>query len=351
MSVFVFRTGQLGDSLVALPAVHEISRHHPETKLTLITNVPQKATFVASWEVFKLTGLFDGVIHYEPRNVRSLAATLHTLRSARPALLYYLAPERSRLQLIRDAFFFRVLAKCEVIGMSASGPDQPSGERALEEHARLLSLVRSGLQWASAPMSLISASSDVRRTIDERYGAFLGGEVVCVGAGSKMPAKRWFPERFVSALSRAAVDYPDLRFVFLGGSEERATAAEIAAGLPAPRVLNLVGSTSLEESIEIARRCRLYFGNDTGTMHLAASVGTPVVAIFTARDAAGRWDPWGQGHTILRREVPCGGCMLEVCEDEQMRCLDLISAEAGYQALAGALSRARRPRNLTISAS
>jgi ADP-heptose:LPS heptosyltransferase len=88
-------------------------------------------------------------------------------------------------------------------------------------------------------------------------------------------------------------------------------------------------------------RCALYVGNDTGTMHLAASVGTPCVAIFSARDNPGKWEPTGPGHIVLRHEVPCAGCMLETCVDNDLECLKAISVDEVLAAIGGRLERTR----------
>jgi ADP-heptose:LPS heptosyltransferase len=65
---------------------------------------------------------------------------------------------------------------------------------------------------------------------------------------------------------------------------------------------------------------RLYLGNDTGTMHLAVAAGLRCVAVFSARDWPGKWDPYGSGHHVLRVDVSCAGCKLVTC-DRQMECL------------------------------
>ena len=74
-------------------------------------------------------------------------------------------------------------------------------------------------------------------------------------------------------------------------------------------------------------RCIAYVGNDSGPMHLAAMVGTPCVAVFSAREARGRWDPFGTRHVMLRKQTECAGCMLEECVSEANRCLTAIGVE------------------------
>src|SRR2546427_12359609 len=74
---------------------------------------------------------------------------------------------------------------------------------------------------------------------------------------------------------------------------------------PAP--IDLMGQTTLKDLIALLRRARLLITNDSGPMHLAAAVGTPVIALFGPNDPA-RTGPYGAGHTGLRSRVPCSPC-------------------------------------------
>jgi ADP-heptose:LPS heptosyltransferase len=80
------------------------------------------------------------------------------------------------------------------------------------------------------------------------------------------------------------------------------------------------------------QRCLAYVGNDAGTMHLAGMVGIPCVGLFSARDYPGQWEPYGEGHVILRHETECAGCMRTVCPYDN-RCLDLISVDEAERAV------------------
>jgi heptosyltransferase-2 len=75
---------------------------------------------------------------------------------------------------------------------------------------------------------------------------------------------------------------------------------------------NKIGATSLGELVELLRESDLLLTNDTGTMHLAASLGVPVVAVFGSTDAA-LTGPLGAGHRVLQHRVPCGPCFQREC--------------------------------------
>ena len=88
----------------------------------------------------------------------------------------------------------------------------------------------------------------------------------------------------------------------IGGPAERAQAA---AAMPESRgAVDLVGRLTLRQTAALLQRARLLISNDSGPVHLAAAVGTPVLALFGTADApAGpkRWGPWGAGHAVLAR--------------------------------------------------
>jgi ADP-heptose:LPS heptosyltransferase len=106
--------------------------------------------------------------------------------------------------------------------------------------------------------------------------------------------------------------------------------------------INVSGSLTIAESAALLERCAAYVGNDTGTMHLAASVGTPCVAIFSARDNPGRWEPVGEGHLVLRHDVPCAGCQLTTCIERERACLKGIEVSDVLAAVGAVLMSPER---------
>jgi heptosyltransferase III len=79
--------------------------------------------------------------------------------------------------------------------------------------------------------------------------------------------------------------------------------------------------------------CRAFCGNDTGSMHLAALLGIPIVGIFSARVNERQWFPFGKNNVIVHSDVPCKNCMLETCRYDPPKCLDNIPVERVLEAL------------------
>lgn len=341
--VFVFRIGQLGDTLVALPAIQRIAQRHPDARLWLITNGSAPAHMVTAWDVLRHTGLFHGVLFYDTRDPLSLLRIVARARLSRGALLYYLTPPRSARALRRDRLFFHTLCGFKLEAMQPARlvtPRDADGKLKVlpRETDRLVASLGGSDEGAPQAPWLVPPPAAVAKAT-RLLSALAGRPIIALGPGSKMPAKRWFLERYLAVCERIVQAEPRAAFVVLGGAEDAAEGAAFERALGTEHVVNAAGQTNIIESAAVLARCGLYLGNDTGTMHLAASMGVPCVALFTSRENRDTWYPWGDDNAILRRELPCSGCMLERCDVEKMRCLDLITVDDVWAEVAPRLAR------------
>src|ERR1035438_4329585 len=90
--------------------------------------------------------------------------------------------------------------------------------------------------------------------------------------------------------------------------------------------LNLAGQTSLRELMALLKQCRVLLTNDTGPMHVAAALGTPVVVPFgsTLPELSGPWLPGDPRHRLLKSDAPCSPCFLRECPID-FRCMNGLS--------------------------
>jgi lipopolysaccharide heptosyltransferase II len=182
--------------------------------------------------------------------------------------------------------------------------------------ADFLGVKRRPLEW---PLILSEAEKAAAATfLKDVNPAFA---VLFVGA--RWPSKRWFAEQIAkcSDLLRAR---HGLDSVLLGSreDEELAQQAMVCANGSA---LNLVGQTSLREAIGIIQRARVAIGPDTGLMHIAAAVGTPVVSLWGATDPR-RTGPYGFDHLAIQGRASCVPCRRRHCPIGRV-CMRSISEE------------------------
>lgn len=139
-------------------------------------------------------------------------------------------------------------------------------------------------------------------------------------------AKCWLPERFREVTERLLQD-PDVRIVYFGDQATAPLVKEICQGF-SPRVINLAGLTSIRELACLISLCDVFLTNDSGPMHIAAALGTPLVALFgsTSEVATG---PYKTG-TVIHKHVECSPCYLRKCPID-FRCMKRIETEEVYQ--------------------
>ncbi|MGB9628913.1 MAG: glycosyltransferase family 9 protein, partial [Thermodesulfobacteriota bacterium] len=142
-------------------------------------------------------------------------------------------------------------------------------------------------------------------------------------------AKCWSPSRF-GELGRRLFENWNAKVLIFGKREEQPIAKEILDHLKKGGI-DLTGRTELLQLAALLERCNLLVTNDTGTMHMATAVGTPVVAIFGSTDV-NTTGPWGDGHQVIRKEVPCSPCLKRVCPTDH-RCMDWITVDEVEEAV------------------
>ncbi len=160
--------------------------------------------------------------------------------------------------------------------------------------------------------------------------------VFALNAGAEYgPAKRWMPERFAEVAQRVSAEVA-CRWLLLGGPGDVEIAGKIEAELRASlgddrAVVNVAGKTTLLELCELIGFCKLLLTNDTGPMHLATAVGTPVVAVFgsTSAELTGPLDPRA---AVVSAAVECTPCFLRKCPID-FRCMNNITVEQVTEAV------------------
>jgi ADP-heptose:LPS heptosyltransferase len=337
--VLIYRLGSLGDTLIALPALHLVARAFPDAERRLLTNFPVNAKAPPAAAILENTDLIHGYFRYaaSTRNPRELLSLWWQLLRWRPQVLVYMGPARGVESARRDARFFRLCGISRLVGVPVSEDMQKNrweeSEQALEpEGARL---VRNLAELGNADMEA-PASWDLKLTdrdharANDVLSSTLGHPILAVSVGTKVQSKDWGRDNWRALLNSLANLYPDHALV-LGGASEESEASEFAAqgwrqNSHSP-VVNLCGLLTPRESAAVFAQAPVFVGHDSGPMHLAAAVQTPCVAIFAARNKPRVWFPYGKQHRVLYHQTDCWGCGLETCIIERKKCLTSITVD------------------------
>lgn len=173
------------------------------------------------------------------------------------------------------------------------------------------------------------------------------------GTSPAMRWKQWPIERYRQVIATIAAEKPDAQIILFGSASEYAMISELARGLE-DRILLAAGKTSVKQVAALIEQCDFLVCNDSGLMHAAIAVGTPVVAIYGPTDIR-RTSPLGDRHMVIRHKLPCSPCfrlegddLVHACPHHD--CLMTIEAEEVLSVIAG-MSDRERSKRLEIAAS
>ena len=304
----------LGDAVMSVEAVRRIKRGRPDAEVTILAkrnlvefwaSIPEVAAVIPIERndgVFavakKLKGRFDVAILF-PNSPRSgLEAWLAKI----PRRVAYRRPWR-------DFFLNQFIP-------------EPTPPQPVSHHSRAYLKIaeRIGADM-SEPLPAVAVTMPDSLTLGLCPGAEYG------------PAKRWL--HFGEA-GRILSERHGVRWLIFGTAKERELGDQLAAEL-GPAGINLVGQTTLTQLMTDLGRCRALLTNDTGTMHLAAHLGVPTIALFGSTEPA-LTGPIGEGHTVIRHHVECSPCFLRECPID-FRCMNRITVSEVVEAVERVLAR------------
>jgi heptosyltransferase III len=341
--VLIYRLGSLGDTVVALPALHLVARAFPQAERRMLTNFPVNVKAPPAAAILENTGLVHGYFRYAAgtRSFGELFRLWGQLLHWRPDVLVYMAASRGVAPTRRDAAFFRLCGIRRLVGVPLTQAMQQNhwmeADKALEPEAVRLSRNLAELGDASiddpASWNLHLTPAEHLRA-KEALTSAAGRPLMAVSVGTKRQSKDWGRENWRDLLARLSAEYPGYALALCGAPDESEASEFAAEGWrqstsnpnPGP-VVNLCGLLTPRESAAVLSYARIFIGHDSGPMHLAAAVQTPCVAIFSARNKPRVWFPYGKQHRVLYHKVDCWGCNLETCIIERKKCLTSITVD------------------------
>lgn len=165
------------------------------------------------------------------------------------------------------------------------------------------------------------------------------GAFVAVHAGASFPGRRWQPERFAAAIDRISAE-TGLDVALVGSPDENEVVEKVLANAKT-RIVNLVGALPLETLPALFKQARLFLGNDSGPMHMAAAAGIPVVGLFGLQSPV-RWGPVGAPNIPMRPTMPCdcvGGDLCERPDPNKACCVWRLEVDPVVEAVLELLAR------------
>lgn len=336
MKILIVKLSAIGDVIHTLPALNALRRHWPGARITWLVEE------AASDLVIGHPSLDRVLVSRRKRWVADLRGR-RWRRSLGEAMQFFRALRDTRYDLILD---FQALLKSGVLIALARGRRKVGFDRGMEHMERSHLFLNERIPPVSMEihaldrgLMLIGAlgvpAGDVEYRIPVtdrdrdrvlRYMADVGIDparpIVAINPMAKWETKLWDPAKF-SRLADRLVETRNAQVVFTGGPEDR-PAVEGIIGRTVRGTFNLAGRTRLKELAAVFEGSNVVISTDTGPMHLAAAIGTPVVALF-GPTAPWRTGPHGDKHRVVRSEPPCSPCFKRKCS--RPSCMESITVD------------------------
>lgn len=342
-SILLVSSTALGDALLSTPAFRSIRLGYPKARISLLLNAAYRELFAGHPDIDEIISYRSGWLRYLGlvRTLRrrhfDIACILHG-NEPQATPLAYLAGARHIFKLPNTSRFRFLLANREpLLDWSAFG-------HGIEQRLRVARLAG-------------GAETDFRMTLpadaaaEGELAALLGAQGMAAGAallglqpGASTTSRRWAPAQFIALARELLAAHPGLRVVVTGSPEEQPLCREIAAAIGAEQAWASAGAVPLRLLPALLRRCFALVTGDTGPMHLAVAVGTPVVALFAVSDARRSGPAYDlDRHIVIQKWRTCDPCLSKRCPYPLPICMENISlqevraaVERLYPASAGA---------------
>jgi len=326
--ILIIKPGAMGDLLQITPVIRALKEMSPDAMISVLVGNAASVDLFRHHPLVHETVVFDR--KGEHRSLSNFVKLWLHLRKKRFDLV--LNFQRSNLKawmLASAAIPCRVLVYHKAKGRTV---------HAVVNHLETVAPLGIDPQTADQRLAFIPGR-DAERFAEEIFdtSGFRGKTVVALNPGASFRIKCWPPERF-AALGELLGNELGAGIVIVGGGAERDLAEVICSGMSRPP-LDMVGRTSMSQLGAVLQKCALLVSGDTGPMHMATAVGTPVLALFGAIDPD-RTGPVGQDHAIIRRgEIPCVPCNAKTCVNpSHLECMEEISVEEVFRKVAGMLA-------------
>lgn len=326
--ILIVRTDRIGDVLLSTPVIKALRAAYPQAYIAMMVSPYAK-------EIVDGNPFLDDVVIYDKdgkhkswkRSFRfalnlkkkkfDLCLVLHPTN--RVHLITYFAGIRKRVGYDRKLGF---LLSDKVVHKKQTGQFHE-----LEYNLELVNYLGIEPRDKTLYMPIKKESELFIEGLLKRKGVNKDDRLLAIHPAASCISKIWPAERFALVADKLAEKY-GFKILLIAGPKDLKVAEEVANKIHR-LAINLAGKTSVSQLASLLKRCALFISNDSGPVHVASAVNTPVISIF-GRNQAGlspkRWGPIGEKSRILHKEVGCIACLAHNCK-KNFSCLRAISVE------------------------
>lgn len=332
----------LGDTLLSSPAFASIRLAYPLAHITLLGNEPYRVLFEGH-------PALDEFIAYDGswRRFLPILARLRVLPYDLACILHGNEPQITPLAYLAGIRFIFKLPNQSRYAFLLSNPVPSKGwddyGHGIEQRLEVATLA--GGVSVSRTMTLVERAEDAAEVAALLQGKGIDGlRLIALQPGASTLSRRWAPDRFIALGKRLQQSFPDAALVVTGSPGEAPLCRRVAEGIGG-RTWTSAGEVPLKLLPALFRRCSALVTGDTGPMHLAVAVSTPVIALFAVSDYRRSGPAYDLArHVVIQKWRTCDPCLSKRCPYAEPICMENISVDEVFSALAGVMNRSDSAR-------
>lgn len=328
MRILISRTDRIGDVTISTPAIRAVREKYPDSFISvcvsksaypLVKNNPFIDDVIILDKKGKHKGIFGAILFIFEILFKRFDTVFVLHPSTRVHLTYFLAGIKNRIGF--DTKWGGLLTK-----------KVPHTKQKGEKHEMEYTfdvLRAAGIEPSNKKLEIYLSNSilDESELFLAKYGLLKNEKFIMLHPGSSCPSKRW-PVKYFSQLSDAIAEKHNIKIVVVG-DENCVSLGQYIKEHTRHKIVDLTGKTDLELLSAIIKRAILFVSNDSGPVHIAVSLGVPVISIFGRNDkglSPKRWGPLGPNDIVFHKEVGCSVCLAHNCRME-FKCLRSIQVD------------------------
>ena len=326
-NILIIKLRYIGDVLLATATVRAIKAARPDARVTMMVNRGTEDVLSGNPDLDEIVVLDKGSLAAQWQLVAGLRrrrfdTVIDLTDGDRSAFLSWISGAPVRIGF-NDEHRWRGRCYTEVV------QPVPGVQHRIDRDLEALK-----------PMSIQAGSKDPQLWLTpeeansadqllDQLGVQRSQPMVILQPGARYWFKAWPPERFAELADHLMSQYGCQ--VLIGGSDQDIELAQQIQQMAKSSPIIMAGRTTIKQFAAIAKKTALFVGSDSGAMHIASAVGTPVVALF-GPSSPREWGPRGGPVEVLYKEIDCRSCFHPTCSRGEENCMRLIAVHEVFAA-------------------
>ena len=335
-NVLIVKLRYIGDVLLATPTVRAIKAARPDVRVTMMVNRGTEDVLSGNPDLNEVMVLDKGSLSAQWRFIAELRrrrfdTVIDLTDGDRSAFLSWISGAPVRIGF-NDEHRWRGRCYTQVVQPVPGIRHRIDRDLEVLKHMSIQAGSKDPQLW------LMPGEENSADYLLDQLGVQRSQSMMILQPGARFWFKAWPPERFAELADQLTSQY-DCQ-VLIGGSHQDIDVAQQIRQMAKCSPIIMAGRTTIKQFAAICRKSALFVGSDSGAMHIASAVGTPVVALF-GPSSPREWGPRGGPVEVLYKELDCRSCFHPTCTRGEENCMRLIAVDEVMLASSRLMGRVR----------